>query len=238
MSWFEKAKTVLIEALDIQDDDNKATDNAGSSTTATSSSSSAASSMAGAKGSAANTLNTSAIDGAIFYDNPHANEMVTIPPRASDASASAPANLYAKRQSATSDSVDLLSSPSPTSPTGVGCLRNSESSLELITAPTTASEVEMNMSPDTEPSLPDSIVIIASNETSDNADGDDDDDDDDAIDEDEDEQVLNLDQDDHSLHLNGKFVSRSISIVILWKFKIYSRLHFCRFYQNNESLGI
>ncbi|XP_023170086.2 TATA element modulatory factor [Drosophila hydei] len=202
MSWFEKAKTVLIEALDIQDDDNKATDNAGSSTTATSSSSSAASSMAGAKGSAANTLNTSAIDGAIFYDNPHANEMVTIPPRASDASASAPANLYAKRQSATSDSVDLLSSPSPTSPTGVGCLRNSESSLELITAPTTASEVEMNMSPDTEPSLPDSIVIIASNETSDNADGDDDDDDDDAIDEDDDGQVLNLDQDDHSLHLN------------------------------------
>lgn len=167
--------------------------------------------MAGAKGASVNALNTSAIDGATFYDNPHANEMVTIPPRASDASVSAPANLYAKRQSATSDSVDLLSSPSPTSPTGGSCLRNSESSLELITAPTTASEVEMNMSPDTEPSLPDSIVIIASNETSDNADGDDDDDDDDddAIDEEDDGQVINLDQDDHSLHLNGEYAPSS-----------------------------
>jgi len=36
----------------------------------------------------------------------------------------------------------------------------------------------MEMSPDTEPSLPDSIVIIASNDTSDNAEGDGEDDDD------------------------------------------------------------
>ncbi|XP_030567423.1 TATA element modulatory factor [Drosophila novamexicana] len=208
MSWFEKAKTVLIEALDIQDDDNKATDHVGSGIAGTAaSSSSSATSTPGAKAATPSTLATSVVDGATFYDNPHANEMVTIPPRASDASTPATANLFAKRQSATSDSVDLLSSPSPTSPTGADCLRNSESSLELITAPTTASEMEMNMSPDTEPSLPDSIVIIASNDTSDNADGDDDDDDEDADNGDDDDdgddgRPLNLDHDDHSLHLN------------------------------------
>ncbi|KAH8396002.1 hypothetical protein KR222_001491 [Zaprionus bogoriensis] len=198
MSWFEKAKTVLIEALDIQDDDNnKQTDNVGSSSAGSGSAgSSAATPTPAAKASASGTkatpaLITSVTEGSTFYDNPHANEMVTIPPRASQGDG--------KRQSATSDSVDLLSSPSPTtSPSEAGCMRNSESSLELITAPTTASELEMGMSPDTEPSLPDSIVIIASNETSDNADDDDDDDDDD------DEQAIHLDQDDHSLHLNGK----------------------------------
>ncbi|KAL7744992.1 hypothetical protein ACLKA6_007256 [Drosophila palustris] len=210
MSWFEKARTVLIEALDIQDDDNKTTtENVGSGGSSATTSNSAASTLPGGKTTAttptaaAAAMATSAIEEATFYDNPHANEMVTIPPRASDASTStATANLYAKRQSATSDSVDLLSSPSPTTPTSqsaASCMRNSESSLELITAPTTASELEMEMSPDTEPSLPDSIVIIASNETSDNADNDDDDAD---ADDDDDGHALHLDQDDHSLHLN------------------------------------
>lgn len=196
MSWFEKARTVLIEALDIQDDDNKTTtDNVGTDTPSALTPGGKAITITAAT-AATTAMATSAIEEATFYDNPHANEMVTIPPRASDASTPAStANLYAKRQSATSDSVDLLSSPSPTSPTSqsaAGCMRNSESSLELITAPTTGSEMEMELSPDTEPSLPDSIVIIASNEASDNADGDDDDD----------GHALNLDQDDHSLHLN------------------------------------
>lgn len=231
MSWFEKAKTVLIEALDIQDDDNnKQTDNVGSGSASGSGGSNSAASTPSAKGATTTTnkatgainsaLTTSVIEEATFYDNPHANEMVTIPPRASqgDGSAAVSANLYAKRQSATSDSVDLLSSPSPTisptSPSGGDCMQNSESSLELITAPTTASEMEMGMSPDTEPSLPDSIVIIASNETSDNADGDDDDDDDDvdADADDDDEPAIHLDQDDHSLHLNGKIIYSFLSL--------------------------
>lgn len=208
MSWFEKARTVLIEALDIQDDDNKTTDNVGSGSSSTGNSSTAATTggKAAMSTKATDTMATSAIEEATFYDNPHANEMVTIPPRASDASTPATANLYAKRQSATSDSVDLLSSPSPTSPTSqsaASCMRNSESSLELITAPTTASELELELSPDTEQSLPDSIVIIASNETSDNAEGDVDDDD---ADDNDDGHALHLDQDDHSLHLNGKLL--------------------------------
>ncbi|KAH8421351.1 hypothetical protein KR009_002638 [Drosophila setifemur] len=205
MSWFEKAKTVLIEALDIQDDDDgkavgKEKEKAASAARATASgvgddslaSMAPATSAAGAASSPAATPSS---ETPTFFDNPHANEMVTIPPRASDPSvATTPTSAsasYTKRQSATSDSVDLLSSPtSPVSPTGGGggisvtAKRPSESSLELITA-TTASELEMEMelSPDTEPSLPDSIVIIASNETSDNAEGDGEDDDD----EDEDE---------------------------------------------------
>ncbi|XP_017013039.2 TATA element modulatory factor [Drosophila takahashii] len=167
MSWFEKAKTVLIEALDIQDDDSKAEKG------------DLESPGAAAEGgvAAGNTTSTEAhplpttppSETPTFFDNPHANEMVTIPPTPTSTSA------YGKRQSATSDSVDLLSS-SPTSPTtpispsgDVVAKCMSESSLELITA-TTASEMEM--SPDTEPSLPDSIVIIASNDTSDNAEGD------------------------------------------------------------------
>ncbi|XP_062141415.1 TATA element modulatory factor [Drosophila sulfurigaster albostrigata] len=217
MSWFEKARTVLIEALDIQDDDSKATattptadsnvasvtgagggsSGSGSNNNSAASTTAAASTAAATTTAASSSMATSAIEGATFYDNPHANEMVTIPPRASASDATTD-TLYAnkKRQSATSDSVDLLSSPSPTTPSSQsvgGCMRNSESSLELITAPSTASEMELQMSPDTEPSLPDSIVIIASNETSsDNAEEDDDDD----------GQAINLEQDDHSLHLN------------------------------------
>ncbi|KAH8386772.1 hypothetical protein KR093_002442 [Drosophila rubida] len=211
MSWFEKARTVLIEALDIQDDDNKTTADSNVATVSGNGGGGGSSGSGSSNNSAASTaatttpttaavasMATSAIEGATFYDNPHANEMVTIPPRASVSDASTTAtNLYAKRQSATSDSVDLLSSPSPTTPSSQsvgGCLRNSESSLELITAPSTASEMELQITPDTEPSLPDSIVIIASNETSDNADDD----------EDNDGQALNMEQDDHSQHLNGK----------------------------------
>ncbi|XP_017139615.1 TATA element modulatory factor isoform X1 [Drosophila miranda] len=195
MSWFEKAKTVLIEALDIQDDDrDKAAEREGAASG--SGGKSGGLSDSGASGPAAASVSqTPASDTPkpTFFDNPHANEMVTIPPRASDPAVTTPTptstsaatgmggNPYAKRQSATSDSVDLLSSPSPTSPEGdaASAMENSESSLELITA-TTASEIEM--SPDTEPSLPDSIVIIASNETSDNAEGDGEDDDDDEDD--------------------------------------------------------
>ncbi|EDV34619.1 uncharacterized protein Dana_GF20861 [Drosophila ananassae] len=199
MSWFEKAKTVLIEALDIQDDEGKSSpekDNSGGSDTRSGHDLTAGGGGGGGGGgvglpssSSAGSIATPPSDTPTFFDNPHANEMVTIPPRASDTtttptSGTASSALYAKRQSATSDSVDLLSSPtSPISPTGGGAelpvvvaKRPSESSLELITA-TTASEMEM--SPDTEPSLPDSIVIIASNETSDNAEGDGEDDDDD-----------------------------------------------------------
>ncbi|XP_017064791.1 TATA element modulatory factor [Drosophila eugracilis] len=176
MSWFEKAKTVLIEALDIQDDDSKSVekDSPVSGVAGESGTTSGNNSSAEAPGSAA----TPASDTPTFFDNPHANEMVTIPPTPTSVPGSA---AYGKRQSATSDSVDLLSSPtSPISPSGDEpsvAKRMSESSLELITA-TTASEMEM--SPDTEPSLPDSIVIIASNDdTSDNAEGDGEDDDDD-----------------------------------------------------------
>ncbi|XP_030381099.1 TATA element modulatory factor [Scaptodrosophila lebanonensis] len=192
MSWFEKAKTVLIEALDIQDDDSKLPDNVSSgATVAVSSNTKAASPTVEAEKRLATGTPT-------FFDNPHANEMVTTPPRASDAGVASSAattpvasKLNVNRRSATSDSVDLLSSPSPTSPTAADvCLQNSESSLELITA-TTASEIEM--SPDTESSLPDSIVIIASNETSENAEGDGDDDD---------NQRVGFEQDDQSLHLN------------------------------------
>ncbi|XP_016985212.1 TATA element modulatory factor [Drosophila rhopaloa] len=173
MSWFEKAKTVLIEALDIQDDDSKSVEK--DSPTA---------GVPGESGTPGNTSSaetqgsvaTPASDTPTFFDNPHANEMVTIPPTPTSIPGSA---AYGKRQSATSDSVDLLSSPtSPISASGEEpsvAKRLSESSLELITA-TTASEMEM--SPDTEPSLPDSIVIIASNDTSDNAEGDGEDDDD------------------------------------------------------------
>lgn len=195
MSWFEKAKTVLIEALDIQDDEGKSSpekENTGGSDTRSGHDLTAGSGSGGGgvlpSSSSAASIATPPSDTPTFFDNPHANEMVTIPPRASDTtttptSGTASSALYAKRQSATSDSVDLLSSPtSPISPTGGGAelpvavvKRPSESSLELITA-TTASELEM--SPDTEPSLPDSIVIIASNETSDNAEGDGEDDDD------------------------------------------------------------
>ncbi|XP_017090650.2 TATA element modulatory factor [Drosophila bipectinata] len=190
MSWFEKAKTVLIEALDIQDDEGKAAaekENTGVPDTRSGHDLPAGGHLPSS--SSAGSIATPPSDTPTFFDNPHANEMVTIPPRASDTtttptSGTASSALYAKRQSATSDSVDLLSSPtSPISPTGGGAelpmsvaKRPSESSLELITA-TTASELEM--SPDTEPSLPDSIVIIASNETSDNAEGDGEDDDDD-----------------------------------------------------------
>ncbi|KAH8244928.1 hypothetical protein KR032_002485 [Drosophila birchii] len=210
MSWFEKAKTVLIEALDIQDDDSKAAAAAAAATTDKADKGAAGASSGQLKdndGAGLATAGTSFTSSSVpatpatgdtptFFDNPHANEMVTIPPRASDptnttsASTSTP---YAKRQSATSDSVDLLSSP--TSPVeevsasvsasasvsiSAGNKRHSESSLELITA-TTASELEMEMelSPDTEPSLPDSIVIIASNDTSDNAEGDGEDDEED-----------------------------------------------------------
>ncbi|BFG03026.1 TATA element modulatory factor [Drosophila madeirensis] len=189
MSWFEKAKTVLIEALDIQDDDrDKGAEKDGAASGSGGGSTGSSDTGAASSGGAPASL-TTASDTPTFFDNPHANEMVTIPPRASDPAVTTPTptstsaatgmgNLYAKRQSATSDSVDLLSSPSPTSPEGdaASAMENSESSLELITA-TTASEMEM--SPDTEPSLPDSIVIIASNETSDNAEGDGEDDDDD-----------------------------------------------------------
>nr|NP_572360.1 TATA element modulatory factor [Drosophila melanogaster]AAF46211.1 TATA element modulatory factor [Drosophila melanogaster]AFH41857.1 FI19713p1 [Drosophila melanogaster] len=175
MSWFEKAKTVLIEALDIQDDDSKAAEKDSPMAGAASDGGASPGNNATAEtpGSAA----TPASDTPTFFDNPHANEMVTIPPTPTSVPGSA---AYGKRQSATSDSVDLLSSPtSPISPCGGDvpsvAKRLSESSLELITA-TTASEVEM--SPDTEPSLPDSIVIIASNDTSDNAEGDGEDDDD------------------------------------------------------------
>lgn len=175
MSWFEKAKTVLIEALDIQDDDSKAAEKDSPMAGAASDGGASPGNNATAEtpGSAA----TPASDTPTFFDNPHANEMVTIPPTPTSVPGSA---AYGKRQSATSDSVDLLSSPtSPISPCGgdvpSAAKRLSESSLELITA-TTASEVEM--SPDTEPSLPDSIVIIASNDTSDNAEGDGEDDDD------------------------------------------------------------
>ncbi|XP_052850217.1 TATA element modulatory factor [Drosophila gunungcola] len=176
MSWFEKAKTVLIEALDIQDDDSKASEK--------DSPAAGASGESGGPGhtsspEAQGTAATPASETPTFFDNPHANEMVTIPPTPTSVPGSVAA--YGKRQSATSDSVDLLSSPtSPISASGEEgasvAKRLSESSLELITA-TTASEMEM--SPDTEPSLPDSIVIIASNDTSDNAEGDGEDDDDD-----------------------------------------------------------
>ncbi|XP_022223484.2 TATA element modulatory factor [Drosophila obscura] len=191
MSWFEKAKTVLIEALDIQDDDrDKAAEKDGVTAGSGGGGGSGGSSDTGATSSGAALVSqTTSSDTPTFFDNPHANEMVTIPPRASDPAVTTPTptstsaamgmgNPYAKRHSATSDSVDLLSSPSPTSPEGdaASAMENSESSLELITA-TTASEMEM--SPDTEPSLPGSIVIIASNETSDNAEGDGEDDDDD-----------------------------------------------------------
>ncbi|KAH8354789.1 hypothetical protein KR084_007835 [Drosophila pseudotakahashii] len=180
MSWFEKAKTVLIEALDIQDDDSKAEkESPGAAgeggTTAGNTGSSTSTEAHSPEALAA----TPASDTPTFFDNPHANEMVTIPPTPTSVPGS---SAYGKRQSATSDSVDLLSSSptSPISPSGdeepppsLVAKRMSESSLELITA-TTASEMEM--SPDTEPSLPDSIVIIASNDTSDNAEGDGEDD--------------------------------------------------------------
>ncbi|KAH8241730.1 hypothetical protein KR038_011541 [Drosophila bunnanda] len=216
MSWFEKAKTVLIEALDIQDDDSKAaavTDKADKGASSASSGqlkeSDGAGPAAGTSSSSSSVPATPAAgDTPTFFDNPHANEMVTIPPRASDPTnttiATTTSTPYAKRQSATSDSVDLLSSPtspveevsasvsaSVSAPVSAGNKRHSESSLELITA-TTASELEMEMelSPDTEPSLPDSIVIIASNDTSDNAEGDgEDDEDDDEEDEDEGTQL-------------------------------------------------
>ncbi|EDW75280.2 uncharacterized protein Dwil_GK19780 [Drosophila willistoni] len=198
MSWFEKAKTVIIEALDIQDDDNSNNSNKPLSTSTdtapiegedVASGSGSGSGLATTSKTIAGGVLTGANEGMsltdaspTFYDNPHANEMVTIAPKASDSGAGTggPAHTMAKRQSATSDSIDLLSSPSGGSegevhiPVGVSAglgKRPSESSLELITA-TTASEMEM--SPDTEPSLPDSIVIIASNETS--SDNDDDDD--------------------------------------------------------------
>lgn len=216
MSWFEKAKTVLIEALDIQDDDSKAaaaTDKADPVAVAPTSASGdlkesegPAAASSGGSGSLAASAATpaSSSDKPTFFDNPHANEMVTIPPRASDPTPTTPstsAPSYAKRQSATSDSVDLLSSPtSPVEEVSVSAAsnkRNSESSLELITA-TTASELELEMelelSPDTEPSLPDSIVIIASNDTSDNAEGD-------GEDEDEGTQLERHMED----HLNGGY---------------------------------
>ncbi|XP_017048194.1 TATA element modulatory factor [Drosophila ficusphila] len=177
MSWFEKAKTVLIEALDIQDDDSKVPEK---DSPVAGSSGDGGAVVVGSTASAETPLGgsaaTPASDTPTFFDNPHANEMVTIPPTPTSVPSS---TAFGKRQSATSDSVDLLSSPtSPISPSGDEpsvAKRLSESSLELITA-TTASEMEM--SPDTEPSLPDSIVIIASNDTSDNAEGDGEDDDD------------------------------------------------------------
>ncbi|XP_016948689.1 TATA element modulatory factor [Drosophila biarmipes] len=173
MSWFEKAKTVLIEALDIQDDDSKAAEKDSPGAGAAAEGGATTGSTASAEAAGSGTAATPASDTPTFFDNPHANEMVTIPPTPTSVPGS---SAYGKRQSATSDSVDLLSSP--TSPSGEEpsvAKRMSESSLELITA-TTASEMEM--SPDTEPSLPDSIVIIASNDTSDNAEGDGEDDDD------------------------------------------------------------
>ncbi|XP_068158916.1 TATA element modulatory factor [Drosophila tropicalis] len=197
MSWFEKAKTVIIEALDIQDDDNSNNSNKPLPTSADTAPIEGEDVARGNGSGSGLTTTSKTIAGGVltganegmsltdasptFYDNPHANEMVTIAPKASDSGAGTggPAHTMTKRQSATSDSIDLLSSPSGGSegehvPVGVSAglgKRPSESSLELITA-TTASEMEM--SPDTEPSLPDSIVIIASNETS--SDNDDDDD--------------------------------------------------------------
>lgn len=101
-----------------------------------------------------------------FFENPNAKEMVTTPPKSGGQrhSVTITEPLLTKRESvhSNSDSVDLLSPPTspstvPTSPSDN--INNSES-VELITTPT-CSEI---LSPDSNRSLPESIVIIGNDE--------------------------------------------------------------------------
>ncbi|XP_055910245.1 TATA element modulatory factor [Eupeodes corollae] len=95
-----------------------------------------------------------------FFENPNAKEMITTPPKSGGQrhSVTTTEPLLSKRESVTSnsDSVDLLSPP--TSPSSPSETMNNSESVELITPPT-CSEV---MSPDSNASLPESIVIIGS----------------------------------------------------------------------------
>ncbi|XP_055842298.1 TATA element modulatory factor [Episyrphus balteatus] len=101
-----------------------------------------------------------------FFENPNAKEMITTPPKSGSGqrhSVTTTEPLLSKRESVTSnsDSVDLLSPPTSPStvPTSPSENVNNSESVELITTPTCSSEV---VSPDSNASLPESIVIIGS----------------------------------------------------------------------------